>query len=795
MEAENAIAERPRGREHKQIFTHSILFVDDEPGVLKALKRLFIDEPYKVVIAESGEAALDLMEQNRINLVVSDYSMPGLSGIDFLKMIKTRHPETIRIMLTAHADTAVVMGAVKDGSVYKFITKPWNDDDLKLTVKLALAQYDLHRENLELKKVTKKQFSELKKLRHFAGMDHSPLGNVLLTQGLLLADQLEVVDRYRKQNNSILIKALIELGLCDGKELLRVIQDASKAEYAHLKLQDLDRELVKLLPREICETGCLVPFKTENKSVYLAMADPLDLERIEFIEFTTQKNVIPMLAGLGEIEKAIKYLYSEDDTIAGQPRKKSAEEIEPAVEDGEEIALLLDDDNIDTPEQLIAKSSSPSAITMVNTIISQAIKQGASDIHIEPKPQHTLVRFRIDGILHDKFTLPPNLQLSTISRLKIIAKMDIAERRVPQDGRFAVKSDDRLVDLRVSTMPTINGEKMVLRLLDKSAKIMSLAEIGLRGKSLDRLENVINVPQGMIIGTGPTGSGKTTSLYSMMKKRLTSTENFVTIEDPVEYLMERASQVHIFSKIGLTFASSLRATLRQDPDVILVGEIRDLETAKAAFQAAMTGHLVFTSLHTNSTVATISRLFHLGVEPYLVASAVNGIFAQRLVRRICPHCRELKPVDKNLQEALGLGQRAFPEKLYYGRGCNKCDKTGYLGRIGLFEVFQMNEEFRHFLTADYKESKLLSMAKSMGMETLLDDGVGKVLDGLTTLEEILRVQGPAVKYEYVCKNCCRPLDIKFVICPYCGTRQKKLCRYCHYQLEDNWVACPYCGQS
>lgn len=317
---------------------------------------------------------------------------------------------------------------------------------------------------------------------------------------------------------------------------------------------------------------------------------------------------------------------------------------------------------------------------------------------------------------------------------------------MPQDGRITVKAGDKIVDIRVSSMPTLEGEKIVCRLLNKNASIWALDDIGICGDALDRLKLIIGSPQGMIIATGPTGSGKTTSLYSMMNARQSESLNFVTIEDPVEYSMENATQVHVNQKIGLTFASTLRATLRQDPDVILVGEIRDEETAVAAFQAAMTGHLVFTTLHTNSTVATISRLLHLKTEPFLVASAVQGIIAQRLVRKICPHCRDQREFKKDIMDRLGVKTTDLPEKFDYGTGCDRCSHTGYIGRTGLYEVFLMNSQFRHFLTTDYHESRLLEEAKSLGMETLLEDGIRKVVDGVTTLDELLRVLGPAMEY-------------------------------------------------
>ena len=768
---------------------HTVLIVDDEMGVLKALKRVFIDEDYAIITAENAPDGLSALAVNNVNLVISDYQMPGMSGIEFLKIVKERHPNTIRIMLTGVTDTNVVMGAVKDGAVYKFITKPWNDEDLRLTVKLALAQYDLIRENVRLKNVTKRQRSDIDKLRRFVGADRSTLRDILIARGLLMPGQLEMVEKYCHQKNTILVKALIELGMIDEQELIKIIQNESHVDFITLDNEIPVRELSDLLPREACESGCLVPVRVDGNNLFLAMADPLNLDRVDYISFTTRKNVTTLLASLCDIEKAIKRLYDESDVEATVVPDKIDYLYQP-----DEIDVLLDEEDVETVEQLMAKSSTPPAIKMVNIIIAGAIKSGASDIHIEPKSNCTLVRYRVDGLLRSQMKIPVDLHLTTISRLKILAKMDIAERRIPQDGRITVESNYKVLDIRVSSMPTIYGEKIVCRLLDKNASVWSLDKIGVGGKSLERLKNIINKPEGMIIATGPTGSGKTTSLYAMMRERSSTTLNFVTIEDPVEYLLENAAQVYVREKIGLTFATTLRSALRQDPDIILVGEIRDIETAMAAFQASMTGHLVFTTLHTNSTIATISRLFHLGVEPYLVASAVNGIFAQRLVRKICPECKETREYDEKLVNVLGLTNSNLPDKLYSGKGCEKCNNTGYQGRVGLFEVFQMNEEFRHFLTTDYHETELLNMSKSLGMETLLEDGVRKVVEGETTLDEILRILGPAVEYEYFCSKCNSKLDLRFSTCPYCGVTQKIICRNCQARLHDDWKACPYCGE-
>ncbi|NOZ68851.1 MAG: Flp pilus assembly complex ATPase component, partial [Deferribacteres bacterium] len=346
-----------------------------------------------------------------------------------------------------------------------------------------------------------------------------------------------------------------------------------------------------------------------------------------------------------------------------------------------------------------------------------------------------------------------------------------------------------------STMPTINGEKIVMRILDKSAAIKNLDELGVLPDDLERIHLVLKKPQGMIISTGPTGSGKTTMLYSILSAMLRSTKNFETIEDPVEYFLEGASQVFVREKIGLSFASVLRSTLRQDPDVILVGEIRDYETADVSFKAALTGHMVLTTLHTNNSVASITRLIDMGIKPYLIASALEGILAQRLVRTICRYCRTEHSPDRELLRLLKVPEDFAEEKIFRGRGCKQCNDTGYQGRTGIFEIFIMNDDFRHLISGGYKESELMNMARSSGMRTLIEDGIEKVKNGETTLEELVRVIGPQTKHERRCNDCGRTIDAKFMFCPYCGSFKQNFCRQCMLPLEEDWNICPVCGSA
>ncbi len=396
-------------------------------------------------------------------------------------------------------------------------------------------------------------------------------------------------------------------------------------------------------------------------------------------------------------------------------------------------------------------------------------------------------------MLHAKIKIPSDLHPAVISRIKILAKMDIAERRRPQDGRITVKAGTRVVDMRVSSLPTINGEKIVMRILDKSASIKRLEDLGVLQEDFGKIEIISRKPQGVVIATGPTGSGKTTMLYSLLSAMMNPSKNFETIEEPVEYFLEEANQVSIHEKIGLSFAQVLRATLRQDPDVILVGEMRDFETADTAFKAALTGHMVLTTLHTNSAVSSITRLIDMGIKPYIIASALEGVIAQRLVRKVCSGCAAPAPPDPRLLELLHLPGDFFGATVMVGQGCPQCNATGYRGRVGVYELFVMNDDFRRLIGTDYKESELLNLVRTNGMRTLLEDGLEKVRRGWTTLDEVMRVVGPTVRMERVCEACRRTIDSKFLFCPHCGSFRHNCCRSCRMPLEEGWGVCPFCG--
>jgi len=765
--------------------TFTLLFVDDEEGVLSAMRRIFMDENYEIRTASSAPDALAILEKETVHLMITDHRMPGMTGAELLKIVRERWPETIRIMLTGHADVNSIMGAVRDGAVYKFITKPWNDEDLRLTVSLALQQYVLLRENRKLRQVARQQQEKLKNYADIFAENRGMLGKILVDRGILTGDDLERARREMREGE-FLSDTIVRLGLSTESVILKGVQEALSVEYVDLREVQLSAAAVRFLPRDLCERSRILPIRIDGRTLTLAMADPSDVYKCDNIAMLTGLRVVPLLAGSRDILAALREVYGE---AGGEEEPDEVTDLEPV----DEIDVVIEEEESEVDiAQLLGSSEIPPIIRIVNAIISEAIRFRASDIHIEPKTKYSLIRFRVDGMLHSKIRVPAELHPAVVSRIKILARMDIAERRRPQDGRITVRSGTRIVDMRVSSLPTINGEKVVLRILDKSASIRSLEELGVLPEDLEKIRIIARKPQGVIISTGPTGSGKTTMLYSILASIMDTSRNFETIEEPVEYFLEEANQVAVKEKIGLSFAQILRSTLRQDPDVILVGEMRDFETADVAFKAALTGHLVFTTLHTNSSVASITRLVDMGIKPYIIASALQGIIAQRLVRRICPDCREeIFPREEELR-LLTIP----PDRLRVvsrGKGCGRCGGSGYLGRLGIFEIFVMNDDYRRMVSGSYHEEELTRHARGEGMRTLLEDGIEKVARGLTTLEEILRVLGPQTGNHRPCDGCGRMIDTRHLFCPWCGTFRHNYCRSCRIPLEEEWSRCPFCG--
>ncbi|HEY5717952.1 MAG TPA: ATPase, T2SS/T4P/T4SS family [Motiliproteus sp.] len=718
---------------------YRILIVDDEPNVLKALQRVFRQENYDVILANSAAQALAQLAQKPAQVVISDFMMPEMNGGELLKRVKARYPETIRIMLTGHADTDAVMMAVNEGAVYKFILKPWHDDDLRVTVSLALEQFDLAQRNQELQTHMQQQKRQISNLSRLAVNNRSQLATFLHKKQLLNDAQVQALHQWQQQHKQPMLRRLLEkqwvpeaqIRKLLGKELL--IEEVALAEF------QVDQAVSELVPSSFCQRQWVVPLKLQGMRLVIAAADPLDNGLLEDLRFITGMQVEVVMAPVAQIEAKINALYGEAGVSF-----RDLETMVSTVDPFETIEVVIDDDDDASLEELLRSSEEPPAVRLVNAIIIEAVRLGVSDIHVQPRAKSVVVRYRIDGILLDKIQVPLHLLPPLVSRIKVMASLDISERRHPQDGRITVKTPLRIVDLRISTLPTINGEKVVMRILDRSASIYQLDQLGFTEQQRQQVERMVNQPQGIILATGPTGSGKTTTLYSLLQHTATPSKNFITIEDPVEYYLDQAGQVNVHEKIKLSFAQVLRAILRQDPDVVLLGEVRDFETAEVAFHAAMTGHLVYSTLHTNSAMATIARLYDLGLKPYVIASALTGVLAQRLLRMLCPHCKTLMNGEQLAAavDALGVAAEQFGTAVYRPVGCDRCTNSGYKGRVPIYEVLSMTDQLRRTIHAVQSHNDLDALQGDLGSATLLQSAIARVVSGETSVDEIFRVLGP-----------------------------------------------------
>jgi type IV pilus assembly protein PilB len=561
----------------------------------------------------------------------------------------------------------------------------------------------------------------------------SMIGNLLVRAGLIDSAGLSRAKEAQEKSGISLSKALTTLGLADEQSVTAAIAKSLHMESLGAELPDISAEVAAVLPADFCRKHVVVPLSLQGKILRLALADPMDLTTTQDAEFRTGKRVVAVVAGPTSIQTLLDKIYppQDQDQLADLPADDSQGEVE---------ALDETDIEVVDPGKLEKDTQMPPVIRLANLILSGAAKAGASDIHMEPKENHLQVRYRVDGLLRDVLKIPKSQQAATISRIKIMSGMDISDRRRPQDGRSRLKFEGKRIDLRVSTLPTQFGEKVVIRLLDSTRAQIAMEEMNLTPENLHTFQLMLSRPQGMILVTGPTGSGKSSTLYTSLNWVKSPTKNIITVEDPIEYQLDGVNQVQINTKAGITFAAGLRSILRQDPNVILVGEIRDQETAGIALEAAQTGHLLLSTLHINDAPATISRLLDLGIEPFLIASAVIGILAQRLVRRPCPSCTvPQEPSAQSIEMAGGRSLLPSDGKWVAGRGCPECKQSGYKGRLAIHELLVVNEEVRELITRKAPEHAIRKAARNAGMRTLLEDGILKAAQGLTTLEAVVRV--------------------------------------------------------
>ncbi|MEJ2109357.1 MAG: type II secretion system ATPase GspE [Acidobacteriota bacterium] len=555
------------------------------------------------------------------------------------------------------------------------------------------------------------------------------IGQVFLERGLIDREELKTALNLQKESGEKIGKLFVDLGYVSEKDCLEVVSEhleipaLSAAEYPNVPVVE------NVFTFRFMKQCKFVPVALEENTLTLAMTDPMDATTLDSIRQATQYELRTLLGAESEIIDTLEKLYGSASSTLGR-----------IIEGIDEENIESMPDEIEDIEQLKDLASEAPVIRLVNLLISKAIEKRASDIHIEPFEKDLKVRYRIDGILHDVESPPKKLKAALISRIKIMSKLNIAERRLPQDGRIKLKVLGKDIDLRVSTLPTLYGESVVLRILDKSnTNLYDIRRLGFPKDSLQLFEEMIRRPHGILLVTGPTGSGKTTTLYSALSAINLPDKKIITIEDPIEYQIDGVNQIHVNRQIDLTFATGLRHIVRQDPDVIMVGEVRDLDTAEIAIRAALTGHLVFSTLHTNDAPSAIARLIDMGAADYLIASSLVGILAQRLVRVICPSCKtETRPVPEMLKE-IGFPVNGNRDRFYEGRGCEQCSNTGFMGRIGIYELMTINDTIRKLMVSKADSGEIRKKAIESGMRSLRDDGWLKVREGITTIEEVLRV--------------------------------------------------------
>jgi type IV pilus assembly protein PilB len=561
-----------------------------------------------------------------------------------------------------------------------------------------------------------------------AAITPDKLGDILVRDGLITAEQLKRALAEQKNSGGRLGYTLVKLGFVEETEITKMLARQYRMPAVDLSRFEVDPKILKLISADIAAKYAVLPLKREGRTLTIAIADPNNVAAIEDIKFITRCDIFPVIAGEYTLRNAIDKYYQQSDAQLASLLKS----VEDEGADDLEVVSEQQDEEVKASE--LAEDAP--VVKLINGLLTDAVKRGASDIHIEPFEHEMRVRYRVDGALHEVMRPPIKMRAALTSRVKIMAQLNIAERRVPQDGRIKLKMGARVIDFRVSTLPVLFGEKIVLRILDKGNLTFDLSKFGFEPKAEADLMKAILNPYGMVLVTGPTGSGKTTTLYSALSKINTIEVNIMTAEDPVEYNLMGINQVLVRNEVGMTFAAALKAFLRQDPNIIMVGEIRDLETGSIAIKAALTGHLVLSTLHTNDAPSTVTRMVDMGIEPFNVASAVNLIVAQRLVRRICVECKQQHDYSDEEMHAFGIDRDQGP--FFKGTGCDVCNSTGYKGRQGIYEVMALTSQLRRYILKGASTEELREVAVSEGMLTLRMDGLVKIKKGVTTLEEVVK---------------------------------------------------------
>ncbi len=620
---------------------------------------------------------------------------------------------------------------------------------------------------------------------------HKRLGELLVEANAITPQDLADAVAEQRKSGELLGATLIRMGVLSESALMKVLQSQLGMPLLDLDQESADEQALALIKEEIARKYTALPIRMDGRtSVVVAMADPLNVAALEDLRFHSGMFIKPVLALPSAIAEAIDRYYHIDRSM-----NEVISHIVSA-EDDLDISAIHEDEHTQAIDELIKEAEGRPIVRLTNWLFHRAVEERASDLHLEPMDKYLTVRFRIDGLLHEVQKLPKWTQGAIVSRIKVLSNLDIAEKRQPQDGRLMMDIRGRRVDMRVSTLPTTHGEKVVIRVVDQVRAAVALDELGLLPDDVSHIRRYLERPQGIILVTGPTGSGKSTLLYACLRHIQHETKNIVTVEDPVEHQMAGINQVQVDEKAKKTFPGALRAILRQDPDVIMIGEIRDKETAQIAFRASVTGHLVLSTVHTNDAAGAVTRLIDLGLEPFMVATSLVAAVSMRLVRTLCPKCRENYEVNASNLNRLGardIGDGAV--QLWRGRGCPHCRETGYLGRTGIFEVLEVNDTIRNLIHQGAPDTLIRHAAIEAGMRSIGEDGLKKVLAGTTTLDEVSRVVYLAESGVKLCPTCSGVLAMEYEYCTTCGDFVGEHCEGCKRRVSPEWAFCPFCGQT
>ena len=622
--------------------------------------------------------------------------------------------------------------------------------------------------------------------------EHKRLGDLLLEEKLITPEDLSAAVAEQRRTGQLLGATLVQLRLIAEDVLLDCLHRQLGLPLVDLAGLDIDESTVALIKEDVAKKYLALPISAEGRSnLVVAMADPLNVAAIEDLRFHSGMFIKPVLASASALNEAIDRYYHLDRSVD--------EVLKGIVRDGDPNDVLVnavqDEETPEAVDALRKEAEGRPIVRLANWLLARAVQDRASDVHLEPQHHELVVRLRVDGLLQEAQRLPKWTQSALVSRIKVLSNLDIAEKRLPQDGRLVIEIQGRRVDMRVSTLPVTNGEKVVIRVVDQARNTLDLDGLGFYPDDHARVKRYCERPQGIILVTGPTGSGKSTLLYAALRYIQHETKNIVTVEDPVEFHLPGINQVQVDEKARKTFATALRAILRQDPDVIMVGEIRDEETAQIAFRASVTGHLVLSTIHTNDAPTAVTRLVDMGLQSFMVASSLLGVVSMRLVRTLCPRCKEPYEASASNLDRLGAAGRAEGViTLWRGRGCSHCRQTGYSGRTGIFEVLDVDDSIRRQIGAGATDAAIRSAAVEAGMRSIGEDGLKKVMEGRTTLEEVTRVIYLADAAARICPSCATVLNQDFEYCPSCGAWVGEHCEGCQRRLHAAWIYCPFCGR-